>query len=839
MLRKLFKGRDPAAPREGATESASAPPEPTSSGLAAAVLALPRDAALAHIAGVTDPDTLLSLALDLRGALRDAVLAHPILCQPAQLAALEKRSRNRDKAINRHARQRLDEYRRLQQEAAALRARASELATALSRHDGSSDDRTARERLRALAERLQDAVQRHQTLNRRLAVFGAQLADLEVPAIDPAEFAPAPAAATAAPPQGAPTAAPMTALDDPFTPLVAAFEALDAAMHQGRPFAELAAERQSLTERWLTAADHQPPAANQHQVFEAVSHRFRELADAIERLLRDAPATLPEAALGEAPADARAAAAFWQAVEERRRLVRRLEQGRQRAGWPAWAPPVPEYRALLDAEERLRADVAAAQRQLDERLQALDRAIRELTDAIDGGHLVPAREALARAHTAHDAIPPAAARQLSPRLGQQAARLAELKDWQTFATTPKREALVDAMAALAREPLAPPAQADRIKALRREWQALGPVTQARDGRLADRFNTEADAAFEPCRAYFAEQAERRRANLGERERICDQLEGYLDDTDWAHADMQAAERIMRAAREEWRAFHPVERTRGKAVEARFEALQDRLHDKVKAEWERNVRTREALVAEAGALLDEASLPVAEKIERIKTLQHRWRDVGITPHGPNQRLWRQFRQACDAVFAARDQSRQQADAERAALIDEVRGALDAFAERLQSLAPEQASEADLRAFRTQVEALERLPAAQRRDLAARRGDLLERYRALLDGQRQARARARLDELERDDATSGGGPAADFAALRRLTVRAEIAAGLPSPVEDERLRLEVQVERLRDGFSGGGDSERAEALLARWQGLGSKDAAAQPLRQRFFAALRLLG
>jgi hypothetical protein len=49
----------------------------------------------------------------------------------------------------------------------------------------------------------------------------------------------------------------------------------------------------------------------------------------------------------------------------------------------------------------------------------------------------------------------------------------------------------------------------------------------------------------------------------------------------------------------------------------------------------------------------------------------------------------------------------------------------------------------------------------------------------------------------------------------------------------------VERLRDGFSGGGDSERAEALLARWQGLGSKDAAAQPLRQRFFAALRLLG
>lgn len=83
------------------------------------------------------------------------------------------------------------------------------------------------------------------------------------------------------------------------------------------------------------------------------------------------------------------------------------------------------------------------------------------------------------------------------------------------------------------------------------------------------------------------------------------------------------------------------------------------------------------------------------------------------------------------------------------------------------------------------------------------------------------------------------------LRRLTVRAELAAALDSPPADEPLRLELQVERLQAGLGGG---KRASAdpsandvpsLLHAWCELGPKDPAVDELRQRFFTALERLG
>jgi hypothetical protein len=600
-----------------------------------------------------------------------------------------------------------------------------------------------------------------------------------------------------------------------------------------------------------------------------VSHRFRELADAMERLGRaDIPDLPAERLTIGSPEDTAAHRALWDAVEQRRRLVKRLEQIRRTVHWPLWAPPTVEYAALLESAEALRGELGQADDVLRDELSRLDEQLTALAAAIDEGSLTTARSLLAKARSLHDALPASAVRSQGKQLGKQAARLAELKDWQTFATSPKREALVRAMEHLAATPLAPREQADRIKQLRQEWQALGPVTQAADGRLADRFNAEAEKAFEPCRAYFAEQAKERKTNLEERRRICDQLEQYLQDTDWSHADMKAAERIMRAARDEWRRFHPVDRNPGRTVEARFEDLQGRLHDLVKAEWDRNLKAKEDIVAEAEAL-PEADLPVHQKVETAKRLQRQWREIGITPRRPDQRLWRAFRAACDRVFSARDESRHAADAAVLELESRLTAELDAFAGTLEGLDPGSASPAELRALRQGTADIDRLPQNRRRALAERRADLISRYAALLEEQQRAGRRERLLALKRwDEAmtaaearqgsygdTATPDPPAEAAdllearlactgqdvpllAARRLAVKAELAAGRDSPREDEPLRLEVQVERLQAGLSGSAASEDPYALAVSWCRLGPKNADLTPMRERLFAALTTL-
>jgi DNA repair protein SbcC/Rad50 len=883
MLRKLFKRRDPRKP-EGPRKR---PPTPASAEVRPADAPVAEAAAEAapQILAIDDVDQLIALALKTRGKQRDIVLAHPLFRQAAALTALEKRSRDKDKSLNRHARTLLDRHKALLREAQANRARAEELALALARSHSVAEDRAGRDRQLQLHQRLAAAVDSYQAVRLELAAYGDAPPDLEglrpdaaalgrlmevdnralgrapaeVGSVEvedrPLERAPTASAAHTAPAIDGDAAGP-----DPFEPLVAELHALDETLTAaGQPFAALAAARQALTERWLTAADHRPPQPAQHEVFETVSQRFRQLADAVERLTGASLPALPPAPLS-LPATADDGPPAWDEVEQRRRLANQLERLSRNVRWPEWAPPTAEYAAVVGSLAQLRDELARADKLMHAHAQRLDGDLTALAEAIDAGSLNAARQLLTQARARHDALPPAATRELGKRLNQQAARLAELRDWQTFATAPKREALLQAMTVLAETPLAPPDQANRIKQLRSEWQALGPVTQAADGRLADQFNAAAASAFETCRPWLAEQAEARKTNLAERRNICEQLEHYLRDADWQHVDVRAAEQIMRTAREAWRSYTPVDRARGRNVEQRFEALQAQLHERIRAEWDRNLKAKEAIVAEAQGLL-QADLPLEAKTSAAKNLQARWRAIGATPRHPDQRLWLAFREACDQIFTVREQARHEADTATAAAEARCRSLLDEFEVTLAGLDPLEASDAQLREFRVAAVGIDDLPQNRRRDLAARRTGLINRYRGLLETKAEAAYREQFQELKRWDeamtlAESGAGtePGAGaiaaavrearrasaaetmpIDALRRLTVRAELIAGLESPAEDESLRLEVQVERLQAGLKGQGVDEEPRALAEQWCRLGPKNAEVAPLRERFFAAL----
>ena len=141
-------------------------------------------------------------------------------------------------------------------------------------------------------------------------------------------------------------------------------------------------------------------------------------------------------------------------------------------------------------------------------------------------------------------------------LNHISAQLGELSDWQQFAASPKRDALLQAVQALVVTPLNPDSQRDQLKNLRSQWNALGPLPRDQ-AVLQRRFDDSADQAFNVCREHFAQQNKERKDNLRARKALCEQLQSYLDSTDWANADMKAAETIMRQARQEWRKYHPL------------------------------------------------------------------------------------------------------------------------------------------------------------------------------------------------------------------------------------------------------------------------------------------
>lgn len=814
----------------------------------------PEDAARL-IDSIEDEDTLVDLTAGSREPLRGRILAG--IRSARALAALEQQSRGRDKGLNRFAREGMERIKQLRREAQATLDRLNELADALERASRQAPGIAARQRYESLLREFDQAYERFAGHARALegcnepprdaspirARVAALVAPAEPVAISRQEETPASGG-------------------EAFADLVPQLEALEGLMEAGHDFQTVSETRSRLTEAWLRAADHALPGDAEHRVFERVSHAYQNLADAAGRLTAAGWQTHRDPLPSDLPDDPGEAAGFWQAAEERRRLLKRAEGLVRAVAWPDWASPTAELRDLLDDVERLREEVARSDALGSSRHEDLKMLISTAASAIDEGAVRAATEALGRARAILQALPARGREAQARALQQESARLSELRDWQTFATTPKREALCEAVQNLADQPLDPPDQAERIKALRGEWNGLGPVSGREDRALADRFNRLAEQAFEPCRAYFAEQASVRASNLVERGKICDQLENYLESTDWKAADIKAAERILRAARDEWRRFQPVDRNPGKPVEERFEVLQERLHKLIKAEWDANLQLKRQIVEEAEALAGSEADP-HDRAKEAKALQRRWREIGITPRGPDRKLWQQFRGACDAIFDALGAAREASHQAVSEALDAADNLLTSFESDLGNTSATEAEAEILTGFRRRFSELPPLPEREGRQISRRFEELTRSYRSLLHQKSRYQERAELDRLRAlDEAVTHteiapgltaeptqdaiadpvvserlqkSGEPIPMDALRALTVRAEILAGAESPAQDREIRLKLQVEEMNVGM---GSQRRAQdplEMAREWCARGPKDEACSALRERFFDAL----
>lgn len=555
----------------------------------------------------------------------------------------------------------------------------------------------------------------------------------------------------------------------------------------------------------------------------------------------------------------------WQALSERLNALRGLQREaralQRRYGWPKGMPKPPPLDGLTALAAQADTAIQAAQQRLQGLADEVADILAKFETAIGDGSL---RTASDHERTARDLIPflpRDRARSLQAQLGSLSARLRELRDWRTFAESPKREGLCERMEELADSPLAPGPQADEVKSLRAQWNELGRIASRRDRELLQRFDDAAERAFEPCRAHFAELAERRAYNLEQRRAIVEALEGYVAGEQWRSGDWTGVEQVLRTARSEWRGYYPVDRRAGREVEARFDELTGIVHDHLKSEWDANSARLESIVAEA-ADARASTAPLPERIEVLKSLQQQWKEAGPVPRRVSQRLWRQFRDECDPVFAEREAAREDREerfrktaGEAETLIDELRALVD-------STSP--LDEQEVADLRSRAAAAGQLP----RRLMRRLDEAVADVERALSAQRAAGEReselawlARVEEVDRAFAEAAAGDeleawrdaAGEYASLfvarfeddadeegedpHQLTIVSEIEAETPSPEADQNLRLALSIERLNGDLSGERDEPLDHRSLAlRW--CAAPATAEETLRVRFFGALRTM-
>ncbi len=790
-----------------------------------------------HVAALlpllTSAEQCAELAVRVRDeAKRANLLTHPSLSNEQGLSVLQRVARGRDKNCHRHAKERLERIKTERQHCSAITQRLAELDSAITK--ALADEPAAPQALYAHRQKLLKLKDMRATTAAELTESAAQLA---AAGADAEQFKVA-----ADPFQDIEIHLPEPAAD-PFPPLVAEFEQLATDMRSGKPLDTIAERRDALTTQWLANADRYPPSAAQHQLFEDVSSQFQGYKKVWECWQRcnGWQEALPQALsdpyqLGEHTPAQLKAHQQWQ---------KRWRKSLGALQWPANHTPPSETADALAAWSRIDSQIQLIKTSIKDAKQTLRQHIKQAESQLQEGQLEKAKQSLQAARRLHQAGVKGQERELAAL----SAQVAEFRDWQTFATNPKREDLLQQLQTLAEQPLQPDNQATRLKHLRGEWQQLGKPNSAAEFAQQRQFDEWAEQAFEPCRLHYAQQAEVRADNLAARQALCEQLHNYLTATDWDNADMQAAESILRSARQEWQQHHPCDRRALQPVQKRFEALQDELHNKVKATWEANVARKQAIVDEAKALLD---AELSTQIEGAKALQQRWRSVGKTPRGPDQRLWREFRAVCDQIFAQREADHQQRKAAVEAQYQALDEAVSALENATQQPQPSKKELNQLSATIEQASVDLNVSPQSRKRIHSAQADYQKRLQAQARQQEQADLQQwrewdeQVSAAECTDAVASlEAPHPVFAARLRgtaspadwlqLVLEAEIAADLPSPEADQGTRMALQIDLMNAGRRDLAAEDHRE-LLRRWCEAGPKAADLQSLRERFFHALQ---
>lgn len=231
-------------------------------------------------------------------------------------------------------------------------------------------------------------------------------------------------------------------------------------------------------------------------------------------------------------------------------------------------------------------------------------------------------------------------------------QIAELADWEHYIATPKKQELLASINQIVEKPLEDlQAQAAKVKTYRSQWMMLGHADDELEKELNQAFNQACELAFAPCRAFYAEREAERIENQKARQQIIEQAKQLVLQLD-TEQDFKALESTVNKLNQQWRSAGEVDRQEYKTLQAEFNQVLAPVKQNIANYHQANQALKESLIGKAQALANNDDVFAA--IKQVKQLQQDWKAIGYAGQRFENKLWQQFRQANDIIFAKRTQ-----------------------------------------------------------------------------------------------------------------------------------------------------------------------------------------
>ncbi len=256
----------------------------------------------------------------------------------------------------------------------------------------------------------------------------------------------------------------------------------------------------------------------------------------------------------------------------------------------------------------------------------------------------------------------------------------ELRDLDFKHNLEEKEKLVERAEALAAEPDLNKAFRE-LQTLHKIWkEEVGPVAKEHRDAVWERFSAATKAMHQRRQEHQQELDKRYEANLVEKQKIIGQIEAIATHVAANHRNIQQQIHEVEALREKFFQAGKVPQKDNEPTWASFKAAvrsfnrtKNTFYKDLKKDQQHNLDLKRALLERARELQESEDWEMATA--EMKRIQQEWKQIGHVPRKFSDKIWKQFKEACNHYFDRLHARRKQANGQESENLDQINTLLD--------------------------------------------------------------------------------------------------------------------------------------------------------------------
>ncbi|MBR9915017.1 MAG: DUF349 domain-containing protein [Algicola sp.] len=207
-----------------------------------------------------------------------------------------------------------------------------------------------------------------------------------------------------------------------------------------------------------------------------------------------------------------------------------------------------------------------------------------------------------------------------------------------------------------------------LQVLHKLWKEdLGPVAKEHREDIWERFSNATKTIHDKRQAYYADLDKAREKNLERKEDIISKIEAIASDTSSSHQAWQKKIKAIEALREAFFSAGKVPLKHNEATWSKFKDAvrvfnrnKNAFYKNLKKDQYENLEKKKALIQIA--LDNKDNEDFAATTPLMKKIQSDWKKIGHVPRKDSDKIWKQFKGACNAYFDRLHAERNEANKE---------------------------------------------------------------------------------------------------------------------------------------------------------------------------------